>query len=122
MRQKSTVRASSRRAADGVVFGWAIRGSFRWGVGWLPFYRQSTQQTSRERVVLRPMSPRVLAALLLTKKNASRAKEAADVLAGPEPPDRAVPRTPRAAGAGGPRRPPRQAAAGGSPGAENHER
>src|SRR5215204_6272790 len=48
MRQKSTVRASSRRAADGVVFGWAIRGPFRWGVGWLPFYRQSTQQTSRE--------------------------------------------------------------------------
>src|SRR5829696_2123465 len=47
MRQNSTVTASSEQAARGVVFGWAIRGSFRRGFGWPPFYRQTSQHSSR---------------------------------------------------------------------------
>lgn len=47
MRQNSTVTATSRRAARGVVFGWAIRGSFHWGFGCPPFYRQTSQHSSR---------------------------------------------------------------------------
>src|SRR5829696_9021951 len=47
MRQNSTVTASSEQAARGVVFGWPIRGSFRRGFGWPPFYRQTSQHSSR---------------------------------------------------------------------------
>src|SRR3954451_23223559 len=46
MRQKSTTTASSVVARRGVVFGWAIRGSFRWGFGWPPFYSQTMQHSS----------------------------------------------------------------------------
>src|SRR4051812_37150551 len=38
MRQNRTVIASSREARVGVCCGWVIRGSFRRGVGWPPFY------------------------------------------------------------------------------------
>src|SRR4051794_19880372 len=38
MRQNRTVIASSREARVGVCCGWVIRGSFRQGVGWPPFY------------------------------------------------------------------------------------
>src|ERR671920_2408738 len=48
--QNRIVIASSREARVGVCCAWAIRGTFRWGFGWPPFYRQSTQQTSREAV------------------------------------------------------------------------
>src|SRR3954451_13170467 len=48
MRQKSTTTASSVVARRGVVFGWAIRGSFRWGFGWPPFYSQTMQHSSRD--------------------------------------------------------------------------
>src|SRR5829696_7406792 len=65
-------------------------------------------QGPRRKAALRPMSSPVRAALLQTRKNTSRTKEAADVLAGLQSPDRVVLRTPRGADAGGPRRALRQ--------------
>src|SRR4051812_38294901 len=47
MRQNRTVIASSREARVGLCCGWAIRGSFRRGFGWPPFYSQTTQHSSR---------------------------------------------------------------------------
>src|SRR5215217_7349379 len=46
MRQNSTVTASSKRAAGGVGFGWAISCSLWRGVGWPLFYSQTTQHSS----------------------------------------------------------------------------
>src|SRR5687767_3618678 len=46
--------ASSREARVGVCCAWAIRGSFRWGIGWPSLYRQSTQHTSSGRSNVAP--------------------------------------------------------------------
>src|SRR5829696_7415234 len=56
MRQNKTVIAPSREVRVGVCCGWAIRGTFRRGVGWPSLYRQSMQHSSSV-VAVQPVAP-----------------------------------------------------------------